>query len=106
ALLAAGRFREAQRMARTQAESDPRQPDWWSYLAQAAQGSGDAITRRRALAEKLALDGAWPSAIRQLRDARDDKAVSFYEQSIITARLHDFEQRYKEEQNDKEDERG
>ncbi|MBU9423240.1 M48 family metalloprotease [Burkholderia gladioli] len=106
ALLAAGRFREAQLMARTQAESDPRQPDWWRYLAQAAQGSGDAITRRRALAEKLALDGAWPSAIRQLREARDDKAVRFYEQSIITARLHDFEQRYKEEQNDKEDERG
>ncbi|MEK6425023.1 MAG: M48 family metalloprotease [Burkholderia gladioli] len=106
ALVAAKRFREAQALAQRQADADPRQPDWWAWLAQAAQGNGDTILRRRAQAEKLALDGAWPSAIRQLREARDDKAVSFYEQSIITARLHDFERRYREEQDDKDDERG
>ncbi len=105
ALLAAKRFGEAQALARRQAESDPAQPDWWSYLAQAAQGSGDTVLRRRAQAEKLALDGAWPSAIRQLREARDDRAVTFYDQSIIIARLHDFEQRYKDEQKDGDDDR-
>lgn len=105
ALLAAKRFGQAQALAQEQAQADPRQPDWWRYLAQAAQGSGDAIMRRRALAEQLALGGAWPSAIRQLQEARDDKSVSFYEQSIITARLHDFEARYQEEQADR-DERG
>lgn len=105
ALLAAKRFGEAQALAQAEAHSNPGEPDWWRLLAQASLGSGDAVARRRALAEKFAIDGAWPSAIRQLREARDDKSVSFYEQSIITARLHDFEARYKEEQAEP-DERG
>lgn len=49
------------------------------------------------MAEKFALDGAWPSAIRQLKEARDVKSASFYDLSTIPARLRDFEARYKEE---------
>ncbi|OED17454.1 M48 family metalloprotease, partial [Burkholderia sp. A2] len=86
ALIAARRFADAQTLARAQAKADPEQPDWWDYLAKASDGKGDVLARRRALAEKLALDGAWPSAIRQLKEARDAKDVSFYEQSIIGAR--------------------
>ncbi|KVN39024.1 peptidase M48 [Burkholderia pyrrocinia] len=100
ALLAARRYGEAQALARTQAQADPQQPDWWDYLAKASDGNGDVLARRRALAEKLALDGAWPSAIRQLKDARDAKDVSFYDQSMINARLLEFEARYKEERED------
>ncbi|WP_323122412.1 M48 family metalloprotease [Burkholderia alba] len=100
ALLAARRYTDAQTLARAETQADARRPEWWNFLAQASVGSGDGVTQRRALAEKFALDGAWPSAIRQLREARDIKTASFYEQSIITARLHEFETRYKEEQDD------
>lgn len=103
ALLAARRYGQAQTLAQSEAGSDPGQPDWWRYLAQASLGEGDAVTQRRALAEKFALEGAWPSAIRQLREARDLKSASFYEQSIISARLHEFEARYKEEREEDND---
>ncbi|NIF44787.1 M48 family peptidase, partial [Burkholderia sp. Tr-862] len=106
ALIAARRFDEAQMLARKQAKADPEQPDWWDYLAKASDGKGDVLARRRALAEKLALDGAWPSAIRQLKEARDAKDVSFYDQSIIGARLLEFEARYKEEREDEKNGRG
>lgn len=106
ALIAARRFAEAQTLARTAAQTDPEQPDWWDYLAKASDGRGDVLARRRALAEKLALDGAWPSAIRQLKEARDAKDVSFYDQSIIGARLLEFEARYKEEREDEKNGRG
>ncbi|ALV56496.1 peptidase M48 [Burkholderia cenocepacia] len=106
ALIAARRFAEAQTLARAQAKADPEQPDWWDYLAKSSDGKGDVLARRRALAEKLALDGAWPSAIRQLKEARDAKDVSFYEQSIIGARLLEFEVRYKEERDDEKNGRG
>lgn len=105
ALLAAGRFTEAQTLARTQTQADPLQPDWWDYLAKASDGRGDVQARRRALAEKLALDGAWPAAIRQLKEARDAKSVTFYEQSMISARLQEFEARYKEEREDEKNSR-
>jgi beta-barrel assembly-enhancing protease len=96
ALLAARRYADAQARAKVETQADPTRPEWWNFLAQAALGTGDGITQRRALAEKFALDGAWPAAIRQLREARDNKAAS---------RLHDFEMRYKEER-DEESKRG
>jgi predicted Zn-dependent protease len=97
ALLSAHRFTEAQALARSETRADPAQPDWWRYLAQASAGANDPMQQHRAMAEKLALDGAWPSAIRQLQAARDLKSASFYDLSTISARLRDFETRYKEE---------
>ena len=97
ALLSAHRFTEAQALARSESRADPTQPDWWRYLAQASAGANDPMQQHRAMAEKLALDGAWPSAIRQLQAARDLKSASFYDLSTISARLRDFETRYKEE---------
>jgi hypothetical protein len=89
--------------ARSATESEPEQGAWWQYLAQSSAGLGDQLTQRRALAEKFALDGAWPSAIRQLKEARDMKQVGFYDLSTIDARLHDFEARYKEERAEEKD---
>lgn len=97
ALLSAHRFADAQALARRETRADPTQPDWWRYLAQASVGANDPMQQHRAMAEKLALDGAWPSAIRQLEAARDLKSASFYDLSTIWARLRDFQARYKEE---------
>ncbi|MDN7178149.1 M48 family metalloprotease [Caballeronia sp. SEWSISQ10-4 2] len=104
ALLSAHRFTDAQALARSETRADPTQPDWWRYLAQASAGANDAMQQHRAMAEKLALDGAWPSAIRQLQAARDLKSASFYDLSTISARLRDFETRYKEERELEKDE--
>jgi predicted Zn-dependent protease len=99
-LLTARRFGEAQALALRETRDDPQQPLWWRYLAQASVGTGDALTQHRALAEKFALEGAWPSAIRQLKEARDIKSVGYYDLATIDARLHEFEARYKEERED------
>ena len=104
ALLSARRFVDAQALARRETRADPTQPDWWRYLAQASVGANDPMQQHRAMAEKLALDGAWPSAIRQLQAARDLKSANFYDLSTISARLRDFETRYKEERQMEKDE--
>jgi len=99
-LLSLRRFAEAQALARKETEAQPDQPAWWLYLAQASAGTGDALTRHRALAEKFALEGAWPSAIRQLKDSRDMKTIGYYDLATVDARLHEMENRYKEERLD------
>ncbi|WJF89732.1 M48 family metalloprotease [Paraburkholderia bonniea] len=99
-LLSARRFAAAQALAEQETRADPLQPAWWRYLAQASASTGDVLTQQRALAEKFALEGAWPSAIRQLKQARDIKGTNFYTSSAINARLHDFEARYQEERDD------
>ncbi|WP_025602361.1 M48 family metalloprotease [Burkholderia sp. WSM2230] len=99
-LLSLRRFAEAQALAQKETRAQPDQPAWWLYLAQASAGTGDALTRHRALAEKFALEGAWPSAIRQLKDARDMKTIGYYDLATVDARLHEMENRYKEERLD------
>ncbi|MDR5764274.1 MULTISPECIES: M48 family metalloprotease [unclassified Caballeronia] len=96
-LLSARRFADAQTLARRETRAEPTRPDWWFYLAQASAGLNDPLQQHQAMAEKFALDGAWASAIRQLKEARDVKTASFYDLSTISARLRDFETRYKEE---------
>jgi predicted Zn-dependent protease len=63
----------------------------------------DPLQQHQAMAEKFALDGAWPSAIRQLKEARDAKGATFYDLSTISARLRDFEARYREERDQDKD---
>ncbi|MDR5853703.1 M48 family metalloprotease [Caballeronia sp. LZ062] len=99
-LIAAHRYQEAQTLARGETRAEPARADWWLYLAQASAGLNDPLRQHQAMAEKLALDGAWPSAIRQLKEARDVKTASFYDLSTISARLRDFEARYKEERDE------
>ncbi len=102
ALVAAHRYADAQTLARRETRIEPARADWWLYLAQASAGLNDPLRHHEAMAEKFALDGAWPSAIRQLKEARDVKGASFYDLSTISARLRDFETRYKEERDQDE----
>ncbi|MFP3565594.1 M48 family metalloprotease [Paraburkholderia sp. SIMBA_030] len=96
-LLTMRRFAEAQALALKETRAYPEQPAWWLYLAQASAGNGDALTQHRALAEKFALEGAWLSAIRQLKEARDIKTIGYYDLATVDARLHEMENRYREE---------
>ncbi len=86
-----------QALARRETRAELNRGDWWLYLAQASAGLKDTFAQHQAMAEKFAIDGAWPSAIRQLKEARDIKSAGFYDLSTISARLRDFEARYKEE---------
>ncbi|QQC63579.1 M48 family metalloprotease [Paraburkholderia ginsengisoli] len=99
-LLTLRRFADAQALAQRETRAYPDQPAWWLYLAQASAGRGDALTQHRAMAEKFALEGAWPSAIQQLKDARDLKTIGYYDLATVDARLHEMESRYKEERLD------
>jgi predicted Zn-dependent protease len=102
ALVHAHRYEQAQRIARAQTVKEPEQPAWWAYLAEASTALGDAIGAHRAMAERLALRGAWPAATEHLKEARAQKGIDFYEASSIEARLHQMEAQYKEDEQEKD----
>jgi predicted Zn-dependent protease len=102
ALLHAHRYEQAQVVARLQTVKEPEQPAWWAYLAQASTALGDPVAAHRAMAERLALRGAWPAATEHLKEARAQKGIDFYEASAIEARLHQMEAQYKEDEQEKD----
>ncbi|HTJ92395.1 MAG TPA: M48 family metalloprotease [Pararobbsia sp.] len=103
ALIHAHRYSQAQVVAHLETVKSPDQPAWWAYLAEASDKLGDPVMEHRAMAERLALRGAWPAATEHLKSAVHDKSVSFYEASAIEARLHQMEAQYKEDQKEKDD---
>jgi predicted Zn-dependent protease len=103
ALLHAHRYSQAQVVAHLETIKSPDQPAWWEYLAEASDKLGDTIMEHRAMAERLALRGAWPAATEHLKTAVQSKDINFYEASAIQARLHQMEAQYKEDQNEKDD---
>ncbi|CAB3780294.1 Beta-barrel assembly-enhancing protease [Pararobbsia alpina] len=102
ALLRAHRYEQAQGVARLQTVKEPEQSAWWSYLAQSSSALGDSVAAHRAMAERLALRGAWPAATEHLKEARAQKGINFYEASAIEARLHQMEAQYKEDKQEKD----
>ena len=52
--------------------------------------------RHFSLGEKYALEGAWPSAIEQLRIARTIGGSDFYQNSTIDARLREMQRQYRD----------
>ncbi len=95
AQLAAKHYREVQTLARTQAQLEPNQTLWWNYLALASAALGDTVNQHRALAEKYALEGAWPSAILQLQTARQTPKLPLYERAEIESRINEMKNLYK-----------
>jgi predicted Zn-dependent protease len=53
--------------------------------------------RHFALGEKYALEGAWPSAIEQLKIARSASGSDYYQGSSIDARLRELQRQYRDE---------
>ena len=96
-----GRTNDAITLLRTKTKAQPNETIWWELLASAYDQDKKIGLRHYALAEKFATEGAWPSAIEQLRIARTAVGTDFYLGSVIDARLRAFQNQYREEQNEK-----
>lgn len=93
-----GRVNEAITLLRAKTKAQPNETIWWDLLARAYDQDKKFGLRHYALAEKFATEGAWPSAIEQLKIARSAASNDFYLGSVIDARLRVFQNQYREEQ--------
>ncbi len=93
-----GRANEAITLLRAKTKAQPNETIWWDLLARAYDQDKKIGLRHYALAEKFATEGAWPSAIEQLKIARSAAGNDFYLGSVIDARLRVFQNQYREEQ--------
>jgi predicted Zn-dependent protease len=75
----------------------PNEVVWWTMLSNAYDQAKNIPMRHYALGEKYALEGAWPSAIEQLKIARSSGSADFYQASSIDARLREMQKQYQEE---------
>lgn len=93
-----GKTDDAITWLRARTKQQPSESLWWTLLAEAYNQSNNLPMRHYAMGEKFALDGAWPSAIEQLRIARSAGGNNYYQGSTIDARLREFQRQYQEEQ--------
>jgi predicted Zn-dependent protease len=93
-----GRTNDAINLLRAKTKAQPNETIWWDLLARAYDQDKKIGLRHYALAEKFATEGAWPSAIEQLKIARSAAGNDFYLGSVIDARLRVFQNQYREEQ--------
>jgi predicted Zn-dependent protease len=93
-----GQTNEAITLLRAKTKAQPNETIWWDLLALAYDQDKKIGLRHYALAEKFATEGAWPSAIEQLKIARLAAGNDFYLGSVIDARLRVFQNQYREEQ--------
>ncbi len=93
-----GRTNDAVNLLRAKTKAQPNETIWWDLLARAYDQDKKIGLRHYALAEKFATEGAWPSAIEQLKIARSAAGNDFYLGSVIDARLRVFQNQYREEQ--------
>ena len=62
-----GRTNDAVNLLRAKTKAQPNETIWWDLLARAYDQDKKIGLRHYALAEKFATEGAWPSAIEQLK---------------------------------------
>jgi predicted Zn-dependent protease len=97
AYLKLGRTNDAINWLKARTRAQPNEVVWWSMLSNAYDQAKNVPMRHYALGEKYALEGAWPSAIEQLRIARSTGGADFYQASSIDARLREMQKQYQEE---------
>ena len=97
AQLKMGRTNEAIAWLKARTRSQPTEIVWWSMLSNAYDQANNVPMRHYALGEKYALEGAWPSAIEQLKIARSAGSSDFYQSSSIDARLREMQRQYQDE---------
>ena len=92
-----GRTNDAINWLKARTRTQPNEIVWWSLLSKAYDQANNIPMRHYALGEKYALEGAWPSAIEQLRIARSAGGADFYQASSIDARLREMQRQYQDE---------
>jgi predicted Zn-dependent protease len=97
AYLKLGRTNDAITWLRARTRLQPNEVVWWTMLSNAYDQAKNVPMRHYALGEKYALEGAWPSAIEQLKIARSSGGADFYQASSIDARLREMQKQYQEE---------
>ncbi len=100
ALIAAGRYDDAVRIAQENSKKQPKELAWWDFLAQAYAAMGQQTQQHRALAERFSLLTSWGEALEQLKIARRISDADFYTLSEIDARINQIERIKKESQAD------
>ena len=96
-----GRTNDAISWLKARTKAQPNEVLWWGMLSNAYDQANNVPMRHFALGEKYALEGAWPSAIEQLKIARSAGGADFYQSSSIDARLREMQRQYNEELKDK-----
>jgi len=97
AYLKLGRTNDAIVWLKARTRLQPNEIVWWTMLSNAYDQANNIPMRHYALGEKYALEGAWPSAIEQLKIARSSGSTDFYQASSIDARLREMQKQYQEE---------
>ena len=97
AYLKLGRTNDAINWLKACTRSQPNEVVWWGLLSNAYDQAKNVPMRHYALGEKYALEGAWPSAIEQLKIARASGSADFYQSSSIDARLREMQRQYQDE---------
>ena len=92
-----GRTNDAIVWLKARTRLQPNEVVWWTMLSNAYDQAKNIPMRHYALGEKYALEGAWPSAIEQLKIARSSGSADFYQASSIDARLREMQKQYQEE---------
>ena len=92
-----GKTNDAINWLKARTRLQPNEVVWWSLLSNAYDQAKNVPLRHYALGEKYALEGAWPSAIEQLKIARATGGTDFYQGSSIDARLREMQRQYQEE---------
>ena len=101
AMIAAGKYDEADAYLRDQAQLYREEPEVFDYLAQVYSKQGKIALQHIALAESYMLQGGTLSALEQLGFARKASDASFYDQALIDARERDWQARQREAMGDK-----
>lgn len=97
AQLKLGKTNEAIAWLKARTRAQPNEIVWWDLLSKSYDQAKNIPMRHYALGEKYALEGAWPSAIEQLRIARSSGATDYYQGSSIDARLREMQRQYQDE---------
>ncbi|MGV3743487.1 MAG: M48 family metalloprotease [Burkholderiaceae bacterium] len=97
ALIAAGRYGDAERYLRDQAQMYRQEPQVQERLAKVYAAQGKQSLQHLALAESYALQGSLPAALDQLSIARRAPDATFFDQSVIESREKEIQARMREE---------